>query len=133
MVENSRVRTTIALACYSSITSAGTVSGLEVAVPCILQGIQQQAMMTNQVAACNVAHEAEACLARWLLMVEDRTGADSLQLTQDFLAQMLGARRTTVAIAVGTLQRSDYIEYDRGKVHLLSRDELRTPPVSATL
>ena len=92
----------------------------------ILQCVQQQSMTTSQVAACNTAHEAEPRLARWLLMVQDRTQSDEFQLTQDFLAQMLGARRTTVALAAGTLQRSGFIEYSRGTVKILSRDALKT-------
>lgn len=92
----------------------------------ILQCVQQQAMTTIQVAACNVAHEAEPRLARWLLMIQDRTQEDSFQLTQDFLAQMLGARRTTVALAAGVLQRSGLIGYSRGKVTILSREALMT-------
>ncbi len=92
----------------------------------ILQCVQQQAMTTMQVAACNSAHEAEPRLARWLLMVQDRTQEDAFQLTQDFLAQMLGARRTTVALAAGTLQHSGFIEYSRGKVKILSREALKT-------
>lgn len=92
----------------------------------ILQCVQQQSMTTMQVAACNSAHEAEPRLARWLLMIQDRTQEDAFQLTQDFLAQMLGARRTTVALAAGTLQRSGFIEYSRGKVRILSREALKT-------
>ena len=92
----------------------------------ILQCIQQQALTTTQVAACNTAHEAESRLARWLLMVQDRTQEDTFQLTQDFLAQMLGARRTTVALAAGTLQHSGFIEYSRGRVTILSRENLKT-------
>ena len=88
--------------------------------------IQQQAMTTMQVAACNVTHEAEARLARWLLMVQDRTQEDTFQLTQEFIAQMLGARRSTVAVAAGTLQRSGLIEYSRGKVTIRTREELKT-------
>ena len=92
----------------------------------ILECVQQQTMTTNQIAACNVAHEAEPRLARWLLMVHDRTRLDSFQLTQEFLAEMLGARRTTVALAAGSLQRSGFIEYSRGKVTIRSREELET-------
>ncbi len=92
----------------------------------ILECVQQQAMTTTQVAACNAAHEAEPRLARWLLMVQDRTEEDAFQLTQEFLAQMLGARRTTVAIAAGVLQHSGFIEYSRGNVRILSRENLKT-------
>jgi CRP-like cAMP-binding protein len=92
----------------------------------ILQCVQQQALVTSQIAACNKLHDAEARLARWLLMVGDRTGEDSFQLTQEFIAQMLGTRRTTVALVAGTLQRSGFIEYTRGKVTIRSREHLAT-------
>jgi CRP-like cAMP-binding protein len=90
----------------------------------ILQCIQQQSLTTIQVAACNAAYESEPRLARWLLMIVDRTGEEYFQLTQEFLAQMLGARRTTVALAAGVLQRSGLIEYSRGKVKILARTGL---------
>ena len=92
----------------------------------VLQCVQQQAMTTIQIAGCNAVHEAEPRLARWLLMVQDRTQEDTFCLTQDFIAQMLGARRTTVALAAGTLQRAGLIEYNRGKITVLSREKLRT-------
>jgi CRP-like cAMP-binding protein len=92
----------------------------------ILQLVQQQAMTMSQIAACNKLHDAEPRLARWLLMVQDRVGGDVLSLTQEFLAEMLGTRRTTVALAAGSLQRSGFIEYKRGKVKILSREALET-------
>lgn len=92
----------------------------------INEQIQQTAMTTSQIAACNNAHEAEARLARWLLMVQDRTQSDSFQLTQEFLSEMLGTRRTTVALAAGTLQRGGFIEYSRGRVNILSREHLES-------
>ncbi len=92
----------------------------------ILECVQQQALATGQVAACNKLHDAEARLARWLLMVSDRTGEDSFKLTQEFIAQMLGTRRTTVALVAGALQRSGFIEYSRGKVTIRSREHLAT-------
>jgi hypothetical protein len=63
-------------------------------------------------------HEAETRLARWLLMVRDRTEGDTFLLTQEFLAIMLGARRTTVTAAAGTLQRKGLIRYSRGRIHI---------------
>ncbi len=92
----------------------------------ILECVQQQALVTGQVAACNKLHDAEARLARWLLMVSDRTGDESFQLTQEFIAQMLGTRRSTVALVAGALQRSGFIEYTRGKVTIRSREHLAT-------
>jgi Mn-dependent DtxR family transcriptional regulator len=57
-------------------------------------------------------------------MVGDRIQSDKINLTQEFLAQMLGAQRTTVTMVAGALQRSGLIEYKRGTVHILSRVEL---------
>ena len=91
-----------------------------------LEFIQQQTLTMSQIAACNKLHEAEARLSRWLLMVQDRVEDDVLHLTQDFLAQMLGSRRPTVALAAGALQRAGFIEYRRGKVRILSREDLMT-------
>lgn len=92
----------------------------------ILEFVQQQSMITSQIAGCNKLHDSEARLARWLPMVQDRTQADSLSLTQKFLSEMLGTRRTTVALVAGTLQRGGFIEYSRGKVTIKSREDLQT-------
>ena len=92
----------------------------------ILEFVQQQSMTTSQIAGCNKLHDAEARLARWLLMVQDRTQADTFSLTQEFLSEMLGTRRTTVALVAGTLQRGGFIEYTRGKVTIHSRQNLQT-------
>ncbi len=92
----------------------------------ILEVVQQQGMAMSQLAACNKLHEAEPRLARWLLMVQDRIEDDTLNLTQEFLAQMLGTQRTTVVMVAGALQRSGIIEYKRGKVKILSREDLES-------
>jgi CRP-like cAMP-binding protein len=90
----------------------------------ILEWVQQQSLTITQLSACNKLHEAEPRLARWLLMVRDRVEQDTLNLTQEFLAQMLGTQRTTVVMVAGSLQRSGLITYGRGKVTLLSPDDL---------
>ena len=92
----------------------------------ILEVVQQQGMAMSQLAACNKLHEAEPRLARWLLMVQDRVEDDTLNLTQEFLAQMLGTQRTTVVMVAGALQRSGMIEYKRGKVKIVSREDLES-------
>ncbi|MGI4831362.1 MAG: Crp/Fnr family transcriptional regulator, partial [Janthinobacterium lividum] len=74
-----------------------------------------------QVSACNLLHEAEARLARWLLMIADRTESDVLPLTQEFISQMLGTRRSTVTVVAGNMQRAGFIEYRRGTVQILDR------------
>ena len=90
----------------------------------ILQAAQGQSLMLSQLAACNRLHEVEERLARWLLMVADRIGRQDFYLTQEFLAEMIGARRTTVTLASGSLQRLGCIEYRRGKIRIIDRDKL---------
>lgn len=90
----------------------------------ILEFVQEQAVSLSQLAGCNRLHEAEERLARWLLMAQDRTQSDMLDFTQEFLGMMLGARRSTVTVIAGVLQRSGLIEYSRGKVKILSQENL---------
>ena len=83
----------------------------------------QLAQMTQSV-LCNRMHQVEARLSRWLLTSADRTGAEELMLTQEFLAQMLGSRRSTVTVAAGELQRLGAIDYSRGRIRLTDRNML---------
>src|ERR1700748_3875736 len=92
----------------------------------LLEFVQEQAVTVNQIAGCNRLHEAEERLARWLLMAQDRTQSDTLNFTQEFLAMMLGARRTTVTLVAGSLQRANLIEYSRGRVKILNREDLES-------
>ena len=86
---------------------------------CVLQSVQRQGAIFGQLGACNRLHEAEERLARWFLMVRDRIEKDTFYLTQEFLAVMLGSRRTTVTAAAGTLQRKGLIRYSRGHIHIV--------------
>ena len=90
----------------------------------VLQCVQSQGFILGQLAACNRLHEAEERLARWLLMVRDRVESETYFLTQEFLANMLGARRTTVTAAAGELQRNGLIKYSRGRIHIVDPDGL---------
>ncbi|PYV93973.1 MAG: Crp/Fnr family transcriptional regulator [Acidobacteria bacterium] len=85
---------------------------------------QQLAMQTTQIAACNRLHNLEERLARWILMTQDRLLSETLPLTQEFLAQMLGTRRATVTVAAGILQKAGLISYTRGNVAILERKQL---------
>jgi CRP-like cAMP-binding protein len=71
----------------------------------------------QQTAACNAVHNVHTRTCRWLLRMYDLAGAD-LPLTQEFLAQMMGVRRTSVTQVAGELQKSGLITYSRGHVHL---------------
>ncbi|HSY37413.1 MAG TPA: Crp/Fnr family transcriptional regulator [Acidobacteriaceae bacterium] len=90
----------------------------------LLEFVQEQAVSLSQLAGCNRLHDNEQRLARWLLTAQDRAGTDTLHFTQEFLAMMLGARRTTVTLIAGALQRQGLIQYQRGRVKILKRAEL---------
>ena len=75
----------------------------------------------SQAAACNRLHSSEERLSRWLLMSHDRVGSDQFMITQEFLGQMLGARRSTVSVSAGILQRAGLIRYVRGHVTIVDR------------
>ncbi len=90
----------------------------------ILEFVQQQNVTLEQLAACNKLHEAEQRLARWLLMCRDRSEQDTMPLTQEFMADRLGTRRTTVTMVASSLQERGMISYRRGKVTILSPKEL---------
>lgn len=77
-----------------------------------------------QSAACNHHHTLEQRCCRWLLMTHDRVREEEFTLTQEFLAMMLGARRTGVTEAARGLKESGIIKYSRGHVTILDRAAL---------
>src|SRR6202048_2793030 len=72
-----------------------------------------QGMQVAQTAGCNRLHDIQQRLSRWLLMTQDRVDSESLPITHDFLATMLGTDRPTVSLAAGILQRKKIAEYTR--------------------
>jgi CRP-like cAMP-binding protein len=90
----------------------------------VLQFAQCHGFILSQLAACNGLHEVEQRLARWLLMVQDRLQSSEFYLTQEFLSEMLGIRRTSVSAAAGSLQKKGLIAYKRGNIQVLKRKGL---------
>ncbi len=86
--------------------------------------VQVLAMQGTHVAACNRLHQVDERLARWLLMSQDRLGSATVPLTQEFLAHMLGTRRSSVSVAAGVLQKAGLITYSRGSVQIENRPGL---------
>jgi CRP-like cAMP-binding protein len=86
-------------------------------------GVQRE---LEQTAACHALHQAERRLAKWLLRCHDRADSDTIHLTQEYMAAMLGSQRTTVNEAAQTLQAEGAVSYSRGRVRVLSREALET-------
>jgi len=75
-------------------------------------------------AACNALHPVESRFCRWLLQSADRAESDIVELTQEFLAEMLGVRRTSVTEVASNIQRLGAITYSRGVIQILDRGAL---------
>jgi CRP-like cAMP-binding protein len=86
-----------------------------------MQAFLEQVLVSG---ACNGAHSLKQRLARWLLMMRDRTDTDSLAITQDLLAEMLGSRRPSITRVVRELERAGLIEPSRRQVTILDRQGL---------
>jgi CRP-like cAMP-binding protein len=78
----------------------------------------------SQTAVCNRLHSVEQRLCRWLLMTHDRTESDELQMTHEFISNMLGVRREGVTLAAHRLQEAGMISYVRGHITILDREKL---------
>jgi CRP-like cAMP-binding protein len=81
-------------------------------------------MMVQQSAGCHALHSLEARLSRWLLQTRDRSDSNRLPLTQEFLSQMLGVRRTTLTLIARDLQKAGLIRYRRGLIEIMDRSGL---------
>lgn len=86
--------------------------------------LQAHLVQTAQTAACNRLHDIAPRLARWLLICHDRMESESFTITQESLGNMLGTPRTTLTVAACQLQKSDLIDYSRGRIHIRNRKGL---------
>ena len=88
----------------------------------------EQAVLAQaqQSSACNAAHSVEERLSRWLLRARDLWDGESLPMTQELLARMIGVQRNAVSIVAHELQRAGVLSYSRGQIEILDIDALRT-------
>jgi CRP-like cAMP-binding protein len=87
----------------------------------LLRFTQEMGLQAAQLAACNRLHDVDQRLARWLLMSQDRLGGDSISLTQDAFAGILGTRRATVSAGAGILKKAGIITYASGELTIKDR------------
>ena len=115
----------------------GTASVIDVAVlrasadrSAVLRSLlarHEQALFTQaqQSAVCNASHSVEARLSRWLLRARDLCDSETLPLTQELLAQLIGVQRNAVSIVAHALQRAGIIRYSRGHIDIKNPQGLR--------
>ena len=92
----------------------------------VMEFIHALFTFAGQSAACNRLHTHVQRCARWLLTTHDRVDSDRVGLTQEFLAQMLGARRASVTEAASVLQQAGAISYTRGEILIRDRELLES-------
>lgn len=90
----------------------------------LLRYTQVLIIQMTQTAVCNRHHSIEQQLCRWLLLSVDRLSSESVIMTQQMIANMLGVRRERVTEAAGNLQRAGLIQYSRGAIEILDRPGL---------
>lgn len=94
--------------------------------PLLLRYVQARIIELGQTAACNRYHNIEQRFARWLLTVRDSVQKNEFRLTQEFISQMLGVRRTGVTEVAGKFQREGIIRYRRGWIEIISLEKLES-------
>ena len=87
----------------------------------LLRYMQALYTQVSQTAVCNGHHSIEERLARWMLMAHDRAGRDQFPMTHEFMAMMLGVRRSGVTVTAGTLKQAGLIAYGNGQMTILDR------------
>jgi CRP-like cAMP-binding protein len=125
----SRVRAIAQLPLFASRIAApqfrkAAEASKPIADMCILcnEVLLEQARIT---AACNALHHIEARFCRWLLQTRDWAESDTIMLTQEFLSEMLGVRRTSVSEVAHKIQADGVISYSRGVIKILDLEALK--------
>jgi CRP-like cAMP-binding protein len=93
----------------------------------VIRYYQALSLQIQQTTACNALHRCEQRCCRWLLMTRDHADSDDLRMTHDLLARMLGVRRPTVTLVLGSLTRMGLIarEHQKGMIRIVDSDGLR--------
>jgi CRP-like cAMP-binding protein len=128
-LHNSRVRAVIQLASVVARIPAvqfrrATAKSAALLNLCIRynETLLSQARVT---AACNLSHSIEARFCRWLLQCRDRVESDTVPLTQEFLSEMLGVRRTSVSEVASKMLDAGVISYSRGIIKIVNLQKLK--------
>jgi len=123
------VKAVVQIAGAASVVDSDRLRGLaQTSTACraaLFRHEQLVLIQAQQSAACNATHTIEARLARWLLRSRDISGSDELALTQEFLSEMMGVRRTSVSMVANTFQQAGFIRYSRGHIRIVNLDGLR--------
>ncbi|MCW2240968.1 Crp/Fnr family transcriptional regulator [Azospirillum canadense] len=90
----------------------------------LLRYMQALHAQVSQTAVCNGCHTLQERLARWLLMAHDRAKANQFPMTHEFMATMLGVRRSGVTVTAGALKQAGLISYTNGHMTILDRSGL---------
>jgi CRP-like cAMP-binding protein len=111
------------------VCDAGALKNIAAQSPGMVSVLMRHEQLTysqaQQSAACMAAHDLEARLCRWLLRARDLVDTDTLHFTQEFLAEMLGVRRSSVSVVAHTLQQAGMIKYSRGRIQIVDIEALR--------
>ena len=102
----------------------GLLDGSPAAVDLMRRYAEALFKQALQTVACNALHGVEARCCSWILRTHDRMDQDTLPLTHEFLAEMLGVQRSTVSLVTRTLQNAGLITQTRGAITVTDRASL---------
>lgn len=96
------------------------------------QGLMRACMETTrfllvqmgQISACNRYHAIDQRLARWVLTFQHYARSDSIAVTHQEMAQMLGVRREAITLVTGRFAQAGLMRFERGHLHVLDREGL---------
>jgi CRP-like cAMP-binding protein len=128
-LHRTRVRAIIQLPLFATVVSASQLRSAAIASKAVTdlcirynETLLDQARVT---AACNALHPIESRFCRWLLQSRDRAESDTIQLTQEFLSEMLGVRRTSVTEVATRIHAAGAISYSRGVIKIIDLEALK--------